>query len=80
VPKTLQVNPGVIIRIKIDQPIDMTVYAHGEKHRLMDEVFQIMNRNLEELRRRRKRDEERQDAVFRWIYGAIARPEDPTLS
>jgi 1-acyl-sn-glycerol-3-phosphate acyltransferase len=78
VPKTLQVNPGVIIRIKIDQPIDVTKYAHGEKHRLMDEVFQIMSRNLEELRGRRKQDEERQDAVFRWIYGATARPENPT--
>jgi len=80
VPKTLQVNPGVVIRIKIDRPIDVTRYAHGEKHRLMNDVFQIMSRSLEELRGRRQRDEERQDAVFRWIYGAAARPEDTTLS
>jgi 1-acyl-sn-glycerol-3-phosphate acyltransferase len=73
VPKTLQVNPGVIIRIKIDRPIDVGRFAHGDKHRLMDEVFQIMSGNLEDLRTRRGRDEERQDAVFRWVYGAHPR-------
>ncbi len=69
VPKTLQVNPGVTIRIKIGRPIDVDSYAKGEKRRLMEDVFQIMNRCLDELRRRRHPDEERQDAVFRWIYG-----------
>lgn len=69
VPKTLQVNPGVTIRIKIDRPIDLSSYAKGEKHRLMEDVFQIMTRNLDELRCRRHPDEERQDAVFRWIHG-----------
>jgi len=68
-PKTLQVNPGVIIRIKIDRPIDVTRYAHGDKHRLMSEVSQIMSGSLKELRGRRQQDEERRDAVFRWIYG-----------
>ncbi len=68
IPKTLQVNPGVIIRIKIDRPIDLSSYVKGEKHRLMEDVFAIMSRNLEDLRSRRRSDEERQDAVFRWIH------------
>jgi 1-acyl-sn-glycerol-3-phosphate acyltransferase len=68
VPKTLQVNPGVTIRIKIDRPIDLASYSKGERHRLMEDVFQIMSRNLEELRCRRHPDEEKQDAVFRWIH------------
>lgn len=68
VPKTLQVNPGVIIRIKIARPIDLSSYVKGEKHQLMDDVFQIMSRNLEELRRKRQPDEESQDPVFRWIH------------
>ena len=29
VPKTLQVNPGVTIRIKIGRPIDLSSYAKG---------------------------------------------------
>jgi len=69
VPKTLQVNPGVTIRIKIDQPIDLSSYAKGEKHRLMEDVFQIMARNLDGLRRMRLPGEENQDAIFHWIYG-----------
>jgi 1-acyl-sn-glycerol-3-phosphate acyltransferase len=69
-PKTLQVNPGVIIRIRIDRPIDLSSYAKAEKHRLMEDVFRIMERSLEELRGRRQPNEERQDAVFRWIYRA----------
>jgi 1-acyl-sn-glycerol-3-phosphate acyltransferase len=68
-PKTLRVNPGVIIRIKIDEPVDVTSYGRSEKRRLMDDVFQIMSRNLEELRKRRRDDEECEDPVFRWIYG-----------
>ncbi|MGA2263563.1 MAG: lysophospholipid acyltransferase family protein [Acidobacteriota bacterium] len=68
-PKTLQVNPGAIIRIKIDCPIDISSYHHSEKHQLMEEVFRTMSRNLEELRGRRRRDEEGQDPVFRWIHG-----------
>jgi 1-acyl-sn-glycerol-3-phosphate acyltransferase len=68
-PKTLQVNPGVIIRIKIDTPVDVTGYGRSEKRRLMDDVFQITSRNLEELRKRRRVDEEREDPVFRWIHG-----------
>ncbi len=69
-PKTLQVNPGVIIRIKIDRPIEVSRYGHTEKHRLMEDVFLVMNRNLEELRGRRRAGEEYEDAVFRWIHGA----------
>jgi len=68
VPKTLQVNPGVTIRIKIDRPIDLSAYVKGEKHRLMEDVFQIMSRNLEELRSKRLPGEEKQDAVFRWVH------------
>jgi len=69
VPKTLQVNPGVTIRIKIDRPIDLSSYAKGEKHRLMEDIFQIMTRNLDQLRCRRNPDEEERDPVFRWIHG-----------
>jgi 1-acyl-sn-glycerol-3-phosphate acyltransferase len=71
-PKTLQVNPGTIIRIRIDPPIDLSAYLRGEKRRLMEDVFQIMNRSLEELRNRRKPGEECRDAVFRWIHGKAA--------
>jgi 1-acyl-sn-glycerol-3-phosphate acyltransferase len=56
VPQTLRVNPGVTVRIKIDRPIDLSTYAKGEKHRLMEDVFQIMSRNLEELRSKRLLD------------------------
>jgi len=72
VPKTLQVNPGVTIRIKIDRPIDLSSYAKGEKHRLMEEVYRVMSRNLEELCRKRLPDEQRRDPVFRWISGQSA--------
>jgi 1-acyl-sn-glycerol-3-phosphate acyltransferase len=73
-PKTLQVNPGTVIRIKIDKPIDLSAYPRGEKHRLMEDVFQVMDRNLRELRNRRRRDEERNDPVFRWIHGKTEVP------
>jgi 1-acyl-sn-glycerol-3-phosphate acyltransferase len=56
VPQTLRVNPGVTLRIKIDRPIDLSTYAKGEKHRLMEDVFQVMSRNLEELRGKRLLD------------------------
>jgi 1-acyl-sn-glycerol-3-phosphate acyltransferase len=68
VPQTLRVNPGVTIRIKIDRPIDLSTYAKGEKHRLMEDVFQIMSRNLDELRGKRLPDEEKRDSVFRWVH------------
>jgi 1-acyl-sn-glycerol-3-phosphate acyltransferase len=67
-PKTLKVNPGTIIRIKIDRPIDLSSYSTGGKRKLMEDVFQIMSRNLEELRSRRQPGEEYQDAVFRWLH------------
>ncbi len=78
-PKTLQVNPGTIIRIKIDRPIDLSAYARGDKHRLMEDVFRIMSRNLDELRSRRRPDEERADPVFRWIYGREGHPDYDSL-
>ncbi len=78
-PKTLQVNPGTIIRIKIDRPIDLSSYARGDKHRLMEDIFLIMSRNLEGLRSRRVHDEERADPVFRWIYGRTGRPDYDSL-
>jgi 1-acyl-sn-glycerol-3-phosphate acyltransferase len=78
-PKTLQVNPGTVIRIKIDKPIDLSVYGKADKHRLMQDVSEIMSRNLEELRSRRKPDEERDDPVFRWIYGKTGHPDYESL-
>jgi 1-acyl-sn-glycerol-3-phosphate acyltransferase len=68
-PKTLQVNPGTIIRIRIDSPIELSSYLKGEKRKLMDDVHQIMSRSLAELRSQRQPDEESEDAVFRWIRG-----------
>lgn len=70
-PKTLKVNPGVIVRIKIGNPIDLNAYAKGEKRRLMEDVYGIMNRNLEALRVMRQPDEESGDAVFRWIHKCL---------
>jgi 1-acyl-sn-glycerol-3-phosphate acyltransferase len=67
-PQKLQVNPGTIIRIKIDRPIDLSTYSKGDKRKLMEDVFRIMSANLEELRSRRQTAEESQDAVYRWIY------------
>jgi 1-acyl-sn-glycerol-3-phosphate acyltransferase len=66
-PKTLQVNPGVIIRIHVGNPIDLSSYVKGDKHRLMEDVFQIMSQTLDELRRQRESGEELQDAVHCWI-------------
>ncbi len=77
-PKTLQVNPGVVIRIKIDKPIDLTEYSHADKRRLMEDVYGIMDRNLREMRNRRQPDEERADPVFRWIYGKTSSVQRPT--
>jgi hypothetical protein len=34
----------------------------------MEDVFQIMSRNLEDIRGRRQVGEESRDAVFRWIH------------
>jgi 1-acyl-sn-glycerol-3-phosphate acyltransferase len=68
-PKTRRVNPGVIIRIKIDRPIEVSQYAHADRHRLMEEVHQILSHNLEELRARRSPDEQSKDRIFRWIHG-----------
>jgi 1-acyl-sn-glycerol-3-phosphate acyltransferase len=69
VPKTLQVNPGTIIRIKVDRPIGLSSYAKSDKRKLMEDVFQIMSADLVELRRRRQAAEENQDTVYRWIHG-----------
>jgi 1-acyl-sn-glycerol-3-phosphate acyltransferase len=79
VPKTLQVNPGNIIRIRISKPIDLTSYASGDRHLLMKDVFEIMSRDLEELRGQRVPDEERADPVFRRIYGENGRPDYESL-
>jgi 1-acyl-sn-glycerol-3-phosphate acyltransferase len=78
-PKTLQVNPGTIIRIKIDSPIDLSSYSRGDKHKLMEDVHAIMDRNLECLRAARRPGEEREDAVFRWIYGDSGGPDYDSL-
>jgi 1-acyl-sn-glycerol-3-phosphate acyltransferase len=68
-PQTLQVNPGTIIRIKVDRSIDVSSYSKGDKRKLMEDVFRVMSSNLEELRRRKQTAEEGRDAVFRWIHG-----------
>jgi 1-acyl-sn-glycerol-3-phosphate acyltransferase len=68
VPNTLRVNPGTIIRIKVDRPIDLSSYPKGDKRKLMEDVFRIMKCNLEELRGRKHPTEENQDAVYRWIH------------
>lgn len=73
-PKTLQVNPGTIIRVRIGAPIDVTGYGPAEKRRLMDDVFQIMSRNLGEMRGRRRQGEELRDTVYAWIHGDAAGP------
>jgi hypothetical protein len=64
-PKTRQVNPGVIIRIKIDRPIDLNAYSRSGKRLLMEDVHRIIQRNLAELRARRLSGEEHADPVFR---------------
>ena len=79
VPQTLQVNPGTIIRIKISKPINLTLYRKNEKQRLMEEVYLIMGRDLEDLRNKRRPDEEREDSVFRWIYGKKGSPDYEAL-
>jgi len=68
-PKTLRVNPGVIIRIRIGSPLDLGAYGRGDRQRLMEDVFRIMARNLEAIGRQRQPGEEAGDAVFRWIHG-----------
>jgi 1-acyl-sn-glycerol-3-phosphate acyltransferase len=68
VPKTLRVNPGTIIRIKIGCPIDLSSYQKTDKRKLMEDVFQVMNRDLAELQGRCLPDEEQQDPVNRWIH------------
>jgi hypothetical protein len=62
------VSPGTVIRIKIDRPIDLSSYQKAEKRKLMEDVFQIMSRNLAELKSRSKPEEERHDPIFRWIH------------
>jgi len=76
IPGEMHVNPGVILRIKIDRPIDLSPYTKADRNRLMDDVFQIMNRNLEDLRNRRRPGEERQDAVFCWIHPESVKPSN----
>ncbi len=78
-PKTLQVNPGTIIRIKIGPPVDLQAYTRTEKQRLMSDFFAMMSRDLDELRARRQPDEERADHVFRWIYGDSRGPDYESL-
>ncbi|HTY62855.1 MAG TPA: amino acid permease [Acidobacteriota bacterium] len=68
VPMTRRVNPGVILRIKIGRPVDLSAYTKVDRPRLMEDVFQIMSRNLEEIRGRRQAGEESQDPVFRWVH------------
>jgi 1-acyl-sn-glycerol-3-phosphate acyltransferase len=77
-PKTLQVNPGVTIRIKIGRPLDLSTYSHSDKRRLMEEVHRIMEGNLAELRAKRRPDEQHADRVFRWIYGKVSDVRRPT--
>lgn len=78
-PKTLQVNPGTVIRIRVGRPLDLSNYPRGEKHRLMELVHGIINQALQELRDRRLPDEERKDPVFHWIYGSHSGPDYESL-
>lgn len=71
IPKTLRVNPGTVIRIKIGRPIDLSAYQKAEKRRLMEDVFLIMSRNLAELKSRKQPDEEQRDPIFRWIHSGV---------
>ncbi len=73
VPKTLQVNPGTVIRIRICPALDVSAYSKGEKRRLMDAVHETINQSLEELRNRRLAGEERRDPMYRWIHGENGR-------
>jgi len=68
-PLKLQVNPGTIIRVKIDRPIDSNSQGKADKRRLMADAFRVMSANLTELQNRRRRNEELEDAVCRWIHG-----------
>lgn len=68
VPKTLQVNPGTVIRIKIASPVPVEPYGRTGKQRLMEDLHAVMERNLEDLRRRRRPDEELEDPVHSWIH------------
>jgi 1-acyl-sn-glycerol-3-phosphate acyltransferase len=79
VPQTLQVNPGTIIRIRIAKPINLALYKKSERQKLMGEVHEIISRNLEGLRNQRRPEEERTDAVFRWIYGDKGSPDYESL-
>jgi len=38
-PMTARVNPGVILRIKIDRPIDLSAYSKADRQRLMTMSF-----------------------------------------
>jgi len=78
-PKTLQVNPGAIIRIRLDRPIELSAMSHSDKRALMEQVRGIMERNLAELRARRRPGEGRSDPVFRWIYGRNGSPDYDAL-
>ena len=66
-PKTLRVNPGTVIRIKICRMIDTASYQKSEKKRLMEDAFAVMSAGLAELQMRRRPDEELLDPVRRWI-------------
>ncbi len=68
-PKTLKVHPGVIVRIKIESPVDLSAYSKGDRHRLMEDVHRVMAGNLEVLRSQRRPGEESEDSVYRWIHG-----------
>lgn len=70
-PKSLQVNPGTVIRIKVGSPVDVGAYQRSEKRRLMEDVFAAMAANLAEVQGRRSPDEELRDPVRRWIEGNL---------
>jgi 1-acyl-sn-glycerol-3-phosphate acyltransferase len=78
-PKTLQVNPGTIIRIQIGKPVDLSSYAQSDKRHLMERVHRTMEEGLSELCNGRRPDEEREDRMFRWIYGKTGHPDYESL-
>ncbi len=74
VPRESRVTPGVILRVRIGKPIDLSGYGKADRQRLMDDVYGIMSRDLGEIRGRKQDGEETEDAVFRWIHAIAQNP------
>jgi len=80
-PKSLQVNPGTVIRIRIGSPIVIAGRDRSDKHRLMDEVYAVMSSLLAGVRHERVPGEESADPLNLWINGrgAASRDDYPVI-